>query len=82
MALKEDIFEFVVDEFRWRIVITLDFIADHLYLLVDLMLRILTVEDNIRQKPHRLGKMFFGYSGIEHGVLLVGKGIQLTAHTL
>ena len=81
MPLEEDILKLVVDQLGRRIVITLDFIANDLYLLVDFMLRILTVEDDICQKPHSLGKMLFGYGGIEHGILLVSKGVQLTAHT-
>ena len=44
---EEDILKLVVDEFCWGVVITLDFIADNLNLFLDLMLGILTVEDNV-----------------------------------
>ena len=46
------------------------------------MLWILTVEHNIRQQVHRLGEVVLRDGGIEHGVLLVSKGVQLPAHTL
>ena len=44
---EEDILKLVVDEFCRGVVITLDFIADNLNLFLDLMLGILTVEDNV-----------------------------------
>ena len=46
------------------------------------MLRILAVEDDIGQKVYSLAKVFLSYGSLEHSVLLIGKGIQLTAHTL
>ena len=47
MALEDQILKLVIDQLCRRIIITLDFLANHLHLLVNLMLRILTVEDDI-----------------------------------
>ena len=82
MALKEDIFEFVVDEFRWRIVITLDFIAYHFHLFINLLLWILTVEDNIRQHIHSLGEVLLRDGSIKSGVFFVGESVKLTTQAL
>ena len=82
MTLKEDILEFVVDEFRWRIVITLDFIADDFHFLVDLLLWILAMEDDIRQYVHGLGEVLLRDGSIEGSVFLVGKCVEFTTQTL
>ena len=81
MTLKEYVFEFVVDEFRWRIVITLDFIADDFHLLVDLLLWILTMEDDIRQHVHSLIEMLFRDSNIIGGAFFGGESIEFTTQT-
>ena len=82
MALEELVLELVVDQLCWCVVVTLYLVADHLYLLVDLLLRILTVEDDIRQEVDGLGEVLLRYSRIKHSILLVGKGVQLATHTL
>ena len=82
MALKEDILEFIVDEFCWRIVITLDFIAYHFDLFINLLLRILTVEDNIRQHIHGLGEVLLRDGSIKSGVFLVGESVEFTTQAL
>ena len=82
MALEENILEFVIDKFCWRIVITLDFIADDLHFLVNLLLRILAVEDDIRQYVDGLGEVLLRDGCIEGGVFLVGEGIEFTTQAL
>ena len=82
MVWEYMIFKLVVDQLGRRVVVALYLVADHLHLLVYLMLGILAMEDNISQDVYGLGKMLFRHGGIEHGVLLVGKGIQLASHAL
>ena len=47
MSLKEQILEFIVNEFGRRIVITLDFIANNIHLMFDFLFGISAVENNI-----------------------------------
>ena len=82
MVLEKDILELVVDQFCWRIVITLDFIADNLYFLVNLMLGILAVEDDISQYIDGLGEVLLRNGSIEDRILFIGKGIQVSTHPL
>ena len=82
MILKKDVLKLVIDQLGRRVMITLNFITDHLYFLVDLVLRILTVEDNVGKHIDSLDEMLFGDCCVKDSVLLVRKGIQLSAHTL
>ena len=82
MSFEEDILELVVDQFGGRVVVTLDFITDHLHLLVDFRLWILTVENDVCQHINGLWEVLFRDGGIEAGVFLVGEGIQFTAQSL
>ena len=75
MALEDQILKLVIDQFGGGVVVTLDFIADDLHLLVYLMLGIQAVEDNVCQQIHRLHEMILRNGGIEHGILLVGKRV-------
>ena len=81
MSFEEDILKLVVDQFGGRVVVTLDFITDHLHLLVDFRLWILTVENDVCQHVHSLWKVFFRDGSIETGVLLVGEGVQFTTQS-
>ena len=80
MTFEEYILKLVVDEFRRRVVVALYLVADHLHLLVDLVLGISTVEDDIRQHIDSVHEVFFGDGCIEDGILLIRKGIQLATH--
>ena len=82
MTLKEDVLEFIVNQLGGRVVIAFNLVADHLHLLVDLVLGIGAVEDDVRQQVDGLGEVFFGDGSVVDRVLLIGKGIQLTAYTL
>ena len=61
VACKEDILELIIDQFGRRVVITLDLITDHLYFLVDLVLRILAMEYNVSQHVYSLEEVLLGY---------------------
>ena len=82
MIFKDNILEFIVNKLCWRIVIALDFIADDLHFLVNLLLGIQAMEDDIRQHVDGLSEMFFRDGSIESRVFFVGKGIELTTQTL
>ena len=82
VTFEKNILEIVVDQFRRRIVVTLDLVADHLHLLIYLRLRISAVENNIRQHVHSLRQVLFQDSRIIDRVLLLRKGIQVAAHAL
>ena len=49
MTFKEDVLEVIVDQLGRRVVITLDFIADYLYLLIDFLLGVDAMEHDIGQ---------------------------------
>ena len=80
VSLKQHILEFVVDKFRGRVVITLDFIADDINLMFDFMLRVLAVEDDVRQQVDSPRKVLALDGSIKDGILLVGKGIQVATN--
>ena len=80
MAFEKNIFEFIVNQFCRRVIITLDFIADYLHFLVNLLLGVLAVEHDVGEQIHGLLEVFFGDGCIVDGVLLVGEGVQFTAH--
>ena len=80
MSLEDEILKLVVDELSRRVVITLYLIAYYLYLLVYLVLGILAVEDDIRQQMDSLDEMVFCNGSIEHGIFLIGEGIQFTTN--
>ena len=82
MVLEDQVLKLIVDQLRGRVVVALDLIADYLHLLVDLVLGIQAVKHDVRQQIHRLGEMLLRHGGIEHGVLLIGKGIKLAPHAL
>ena len=46
------------------------------------MLRILTVEDNVGEQVDGAHEVLALYGGIEHGVLLVGEGVEVAADAL
>ena len=79
MTFEEQVLELVIDQFGWRVVVTLDFIADHFYLLVDLMLRILAMEHDVSKHIDSMGEVLLGDGGIINGIFLDGEGIQFTS---
>ena len=82
MVIEKDILEFVVDQLCGRVVITLDFIADNLYLLVNLMLGILAVEDDICQYIDGFGEVLLRNGCIEDSIFFIGKGIHISTNSL
>jgi hypothetical protein len=82
MAAEQLVLEEVVDEFGWRVVIALYLVADDVRFVLYLVLWILTAEDDIRQQVNGTRKVLLLDGCIEGGVLLVGKGVQVAAHTL
>ena len=82
MTFEEDILKLVVDQFGWRVVVTLDLIADDFHFLVDLLLWIQAVEHDVCQHIDGLSKMLLRDGGIEAGVFFVGEGVEFTAQSL
>ena len=80
MVIEKDILEFVVDQLCGRVVITLDFIADDINLMFDFMMRVLAVEDDVRQQVDSPRKVLALDGSIKDGILLVGKGIQVATN--
>ena len=76
------VLKLVVYEFGWRVVITLDFIADDVSLMANLLLWVDTLEYDVRQQVDGPWQVLFQDGRIEDGILLVGEGIQVTAHLL
>ena len=57
VMIEEDVFKLVIDPLRRRIVIALDFIADHFHLFIDFGLRITAVENDVGEQvngPRRM----------------------------
>ena len=82
MSAKDNIFKFVVDKFRRRVVVTLYLITNHLNLLVNLRLRILTMKHHVGKQVNGQPEVVMVYCRIKGGILLVGEGIQLAANPL
>ena len=80
MSGKDGTLEIVVDEFGRRVVVAFNLVAYHLHLLVYLVLGICAEEDDVRQEIHGAREMLLQYGGVIHGVLLVCKGVELSAH--
>ena len=82
MPLEDNVLKKVVYQFGRRVVVALYLVAYHFNLLVNLSLRILAMEDDIREQIHCLGEMLLEDGGIINGVLLVGEGIQFASQCL
>ena len=80
MVREQQILEFIEDKLCGRVVITLDLIANYLFLHFQLSLRIGAVEDNVGQEADGPFHMVAQHGSIINGMLLGGKGIQLAAH--
>ena len=76
MTFEQQVLELVIDQFGRRVVVALDFIADHFYFFVDLMLRILAMKHDVGKHIDSLGEVFLGDSSIINGIFLVGEGIE------
>ena len=77
---KKLLFEFIEDEFRGRILITVDLIDDDFHLLFDFALRVNAVEHHVGQ--HIDGTMHIAseHCGTKHRFLFAGKGIEFASH--
>ena len=82
MTLEKQVLKLVVDQFCRRVVVALYLVADDLHLLVNLHLRILAVEDDIRQQFDGQTEVVAVDGGIKRGIFLIGKSVELAAHTL
>ena len=82
MALKNHIFELIIDKLCGRVVIALYLVTDDVYLMGQLLFRIDAIENDIEQQVDSPRQVFFLDGGIEDGILLVGEGVQIAADTL
>ena len=82
MILEYQILKLVVYQFGRRIIIALYLVADNIHLMAYLLFGIGTAEDDVAQQVDRLIQVVFQDSSIEHRILLIGKGIEVAAHTL
>ena len=82
MPLEKDVFELVVDKLGWRIFVAFDFVAHHFTLFLYLLLRIYAMEDDIGQHVDGFVEMIAMDGTVEHGVFLIGEGIELTSQSI
>ena len=82
MSMEDGILEIIVYQIGRRVVITLDFIANHLLFSCQFRLRIGAVKDDIRQDVDGSSYMFFQNSHMINRIFLVGKGIEVASHAL
>ena len=82
MSAEYQILKLVVDEFGGRVVVALYLVSDDLHLLVYLALWIDRVEHDVGEQVYRPVGMFVQHGGIEHGVFLVGEGVEVASHAL
>ena len=82
MALEDEVFEFVVDEFGRGVVIAFYLVADDISLVSELVLRITAVEHNVEQQVDGPCEVFLQNGSIEYGVFLVGKGVEIATYIL
>ena len=80
MPAEDEVLEVVVDQFRRTVVIRLYLVADDFHLLVDFLLRIDTVEDDIRQQVNRTADMVLQNRRIVNGIGLGSEGVEVAAH--
>ena len=80
--MEKLVLKLIIDQFCGRIIITLDFVADHILLVFYLCGGVDTVEYDIRQQVDGFRQMFLEDGSIEDGILFVGKGIQVAPNTL
>ena len=82
MALENEVFELVINQFGRRVVITFYLVTDDINLMFQLVLRVFTAKNNIAKQVNCSHKMLTLNSGIKNGIFLVGKGVKITSHTL
>ena len=78
-ACKEALLELVEDKFARRILETLDFIANHVYFLVDFALREGAVKHDVGEQVGGAGELGFEHRGVIHRALLIGIGVEVAA---
>ena len=81
MLGKEQTLEIIIDEFSWRIVITLDFIDDYFHFFLQLCLWIGAVEDDVHQQGKSTMKVLAQEGGIVNGFFLTRIGVEVAAYT-
>ena len=82
MSTEDKVLKLVVDLFCRRVVVALDLVADDVDFTFYLMLGLFAAEDDVTKQIDSPGKVFALYGRIEHGVLLVGKGVEIASDTL
>ena len=82
MTMEDGILEIIVYQIGRRVVITLDFIANHLLFSCQFRLRISAVKHNVRQYVDGSGNVFFQNSHMIDRIFLVGKGVKVATHAL
>ena len=81
-TLEDDVFEFIINQFGRRIVVTLYLIADYLYLLVDFRLRINRMENDVGEQIYGSCDVLLEDGGVINRAFLVGVGVQVASHAL
>ena len=82
MTVEQQVLKLVVDKFGGRVVVALYLVADDVYLVGQFLVGIAAAEDDVAQQVDGTGQVFLQDGGIEHGVLLIGEGVQVASHTL
>jgi len=82
VAAEDDVLKLVVNQLRGRVVVALYFVADDLNLLVYFRLRVRAVQHDVGQQVNGARQVLPEQRRVEHGVLLVGEGVQVAAHSL
>lgn len=72
----------VEDEFRRRVLVTVNLVADDFYLALNLVLGVLAVEDHVGEEVHGARKVAAQYRGVENRLNLVREGVKVAAYTL
>jgi len=82
MAIEHQVFEIVVYQFGWRVVITFNLVAYHFDFFFQFVVGILTIKHHIREQFHRPKSMLFGQCSIINGILFIGECVEVATHTL
>ena len=80
LPLKHHCLKLIEYQLRRRILVTVNFVANNLNLLVNLTLRIHTVKNNISKQVGSSRKVLFQNRGIIHRFLFCGVSIQVAPH--
>ena len=80
MVVEENVFELIENQFRRRVVVALNLVADDRHLLIDFLLRVGAVEDDVGEQCYGPLYVLLPHRRIISGVFLVGEGVEVAAH--